>query len=150
MKACSVPADDRFPTDSHQRRCDLGRRAIPARDRRSVPTTRGRRYRPVLTSGLGATHNHDVVRSLPRTVLALALAPCLVFSSVAPPEHIHEADADHPHAVIHRHFAPHDHEGTEISHNDGRAIWLDDAALQIATHEFAVSQVIPAANFEFL
>src|SRR5713226_2261341 len=85
-----------------------------------------------------------------RAAIALFAAPCLVFSSLAPTEHIHEADADHPHSVVHRHFAPHDHDGTKISHNDGRAIWLDDVALQIATHEFGVPQAIPAANFEFL
>src|SRR5438132_11349133 len=84
-----------------------------------------------------------------RAAIALLAVPCLVFSSVAPPEHVHEADADHPHSVVHRHFAPHDHDGTEISH-DGRAIWLDDAALQIATHEFAVRQAVPTANFELL
>src|SRR5713226_3750496 len=85
-----------------------------------------------------------------RVAIALLAAACLVFSSVAPPEHIHEPDVDHPHSVLHRHFAPHHHDGIEISHSDGRAIWLDEAALQIATHEFAVPQAAPAANFELL
>jgi len=75
-----------------------------------------------------------------RAAVALVAVPCLVFSSVAPPAHVHEADAHHPHSIVHRHFESHnhDHDGAEISHNDGRVIWLDDAALQIATCEFAI------------
>src|ERR1700730_6192189 len=85
-----------------------------------------------------------------RAAVALVAVPCLVFSSVAPPEHVHEADAHHPHSIVHRHFESHDHDGTEISHHDGRVIWLDNAALQIATCEFAIPQATPAANFEML
>src|SRR5438552_18851621 len=87
-----------------------------------------------------------------RAAVALVAVPCLVFSSVAPPEHVHEADAHHPHSSVHRHFESHDHDhdGAEISQNDGRVIWLDDAALQIATCEFAIPLGIPVANFEMI
>jgi len=105
-----------------------------------------------LTRTRSATHNRYVMYSPWRAAVALMAVPCLVFSSVVPPAHVHEADAHHPHSIIHRHFESHDHDhdGAEISHNDGRVIWLDYAALQIATCEFAIPQGIPAANFEML
>ena len=87
-----------------------------------------------------------------RAAVALLVGPCLALSSVAPPEHVHEADAHHPHSIVHRHFEEHDHDhdGAEISHNDAHVIWLDEAALQIATCEFATPPAVPAANFEML
>ena len=76
-----------------------------------------------------------------RRVLVLAVAPWLVLSSVVAPEHVHEADADHAGAVAHRHVAPHDHDddGSEVSDDEGRVLWLDEVALQQATYQFTVT-----------
>ena len=80
----------------------------------------------------------------------LALAPWLVLSSVAAPEHVHEADDHHPNAVTHRHFAAHDHDGAEVSHDEGRVLWLDDLALQPAAYQFVVALGVLPAGFDAL
>jgi hypothetical protein len=85
------------------------------------------------------------MRPIWRTGLGLLLAPWLVLSSVVAPEHVHEADADHS-AVAHRHFAPHDHDGSEFDHDEGRVLWLDDVALQQAIYQFAVTLGVGPAN----
>jgi len=76
------------------------------------------------------------------------LAPCVVFLPVVPPEHVHEADLDHPNAVAHRHFESHDHDGAEIEDHEGRVIWLDDAAIQPATIALAIPPAILPTNSE--
>ena len=76
------------------------------------------------------------------------LAPCVLFLPVVPPEHVHEADRDHPNAVAHRHFESHDHDGAEIESHEGRVIWLDDAAVQPATITLAIPLGILPTNFE--
>jgi hypothetical protein len=63
-----------------------------------------------------------------RTALvAFSLAPCLAFSAVLPQEHRHDADAGHPHAIVHQHFAAHDHDDAELSPAD-RVTWLEQVA----------------------
>ena len=69
----------------------------------------------------------------------LVLAPWLVLSSVVAPEHVHQADAHHSNPIAHRHFAPHDHDGSEVSHGEGRVLWLADLAVQQGTYQFAVT-----------
>lgn len=76
--------------------------------------------------------NPSGMQSVWRRVLGLALVPWLAVSGLVPPEHVHEADADHPSAITHRHFEAHEHEGTEISQGDGHVIWVDHAALEHA------------------
>src|SRR6266540_886874 len=85
-----------------------------------------------------------------RTALALALAPWLVLSSVIPPEHLHEAADHHSHAVAHRHFAPPGRDDSEVSHTDGRVLWLDDLAVLQGTYQFAIAPGIFPARFDAL
>src|SRR5476651_2393402 len=115
-------------------------------------------------------NNRSVMWRPWRSLLVFALAPCFVFSSViAPPEHVHEGDAHHPHAFGHRHFEAHhhddgdddddhdfdhghgdhhDYDGVEIEHGEGRVIWLDDAGVQPGTYAFPVLDVILTTCFE--
>ncbi len=90
------------------------------------------------------------MHSLWRTTVALALAPGLVVSSVVAPAHVHEADAHHSHAVVHRHFEPHDHDGAEIAGGEGHVVWLDDVGVQQATYQLAVAQAVVPAPFDAL
>jgi len=93
--------------------------------------------------GEGAYNRHVMQRSISRTVLALVLAPSVMFSAVvAPPAHVHEAAADHPHAVAHRHFEAHDHDGADVSQNEGQVLWLDDQVIQPATYPFPVALAV--------
>lgn len=73
---------------------------------------------------------------LSRVVVSLALAPWLGFASTMPPEHVHEADSDHPHAIVHRHGEAHavDAGGggagsARFDHNEERVVWLSNATL---------------------
>lgn len=82
-----------------------------------------------LTNRWGATHNPTVLRQLRVAIVGLSLAPCVAFSAALPQEHRHEADAHHPRATVHQHFASHDHDGTEVSPgDDGHITWLDRVA----------------------
>jgi len=82
------------------------------------------------------------MHSIWRTAVALVLSPWVALSSIAAPEHVHEADSHHATAVAHRHFAPHDHDASEVSHDEGRVLWLDDVAVQQAMYEFAVTLAV--------
>lgn len=75
-----------------------------------------------------------------RSVVALVLAPILALSATLAPEHVHESDGDHPHAITHRHLQPHavavhDHDGAEFDHGDGHVVWLDSVGACQATYE---------------
>ena len=85
-----------------------------------------------------------------RTALVLALAPWLVLLSIVGPEHVHEMDEHHHNAVTHRHFAPHDHDGTGISHDEGRVLWLNDVALQQSAYQFAATLGVRPVGFDAL
>lgn len=88
------------------------------------------------------------MRSFWRSAVACALAPCVVLLPVVPREHVHEADRDHPNAVAHRHFESHDHDGAEIEDDEGRVIWLDDAAIQPAAIELTIPLAALPTSFE--
>jgi hypothetical protein len=88
------------------------------------------------------------MRSLWRTVLVLALAPSLTVFYALPPEHLHESDSDHPHAVVHRHFEAHDHDSAEFDHGEGRVVWLDAAAIQCATSWTPAPLAFVSVEFE--
>ena len=88
------------------------------------------------------------MRSLWRTILAVALAPSLTVFYALPPEHLHEADSDHPHALVHRHVEAHDHDGAEFDHDEGRVVWLDDPAIQCATSSVTAPLAVIAVDFE--
>ncbi len=86
-----------------------------------------------------------------RTVVALTLAPWLVLASTMPPEHLHEADEHHSHAVTHRHFGAHGHDATEIERGEGRVVWLDSGlALAHAPSQLIVPDAIVPAHFQTL
>ena len=82
-----------------------------------------------------------------RQILGLALVPWLAVSGLIPPEHVHEADADHPQAVAHRHFAAHDHDGAEVSHGEGGVIWFDSVAVEHARLPTIVAIAVLSAAF---
>lgn len=78
-----------------------------------------------------------------RFVVALALAPILALSTTLAPEHVHESEGDHPHAIAHRHFQPHvvaahDHDGAEFDHPDGHIVWLDSVGACQAAYELRI------------
>lgn len=59
------------------------------------------------------------------------------------PEHVHESDGDHPHAIAHRHFQPHelaahDRDGAEFDHGNGHIVWLDSVGACQTTYELPV------------
>ena len=87
------------------------------------------------------------MQSVWRQILGLALAPWLAVSGLIPPEHVHEADADHPQAIAHRHFAAHDHDGAEVSHSEGAVIWFDSVAIEHARLPAIVAIAVLSAGF---
>jgi hypothetical protein len=88
------------------------------------------------------------MQSVWRQILGLALVPWLAVSGLIPPEHVHEPDADHPHAVAHRHFSPHDHDATEVSHGEGRVVWFDSVAVEHARFPTTVAIALLPATFD--
>ena len=88
------------------------------------------------------------MQSVWRQILGLTLVPWLAVSGLIPPEHVHEADADHPQAIAHRHFAAHDHDGAEVSHGEGAVIWFDSVAIEHARFPTTVAIAILPATFE--
>jgi len=91
-----------------------------------------------LTPHLANAHNRrSVSLSFGRAAASLILAPCIAFSAILAPEHVHEADHDHPDSTVHRHARPHavapphhDHDHAKLADDDGRVVWLDAVALQ--------------------
>ena len=96
----------------------------------------------------GSDHNPGGMQPVWRRVLGLALVPWLAVSGLVPPEHVHEADADHPSAITHRHFDAHQHEGTEISHGEGHVVWLDDVVIERARIQVSVVLAVLTVIFD--
>jgi hypothetical protein len=100
-------------------------------------------------------HNHrKVKRSFGRAVISLVLVPYLALSALAP-EHIHEADADHPRPAAHRHLEPHsatshDSDHAELAHDDEHVVWLDGVVLYQSTYQFVAPAAPPTARFELV
>lgn len=71
------------------------------------------------------------------------LLPSLAAGPAAAPAHVHEADADHEHAVAHQHLAPHglsahQHNADEWDETtDAGVVWLDQAVLSEATFDLS-------------
>src|SRR5438045_2570491 len=86
-------------------------------DRASVDGTCGRRY------------SCGVVSAVWRGSAAILVASWLVVSPTLAPAHIHEADADHDHSLVHRHLEVHHQLAAgnqleiETPHDDGRVVW---------------------------
>jgi hypothetical protein len=92
---------------------------------------------PGLTLDAACGHNCAVLRHVRVAVVGLGLLPCFVFSAALPPEHRHDADARHPHATVHQHFASHDHHGTDLAPDDhGHVTWFDRVATQTSLQSF--------------
>src|SRR5437867_2657549 len=72
-----------------------------------------------------------------RCLAALVAAPFLVFGSGLAPLHAHESDGHHEHAVVHRHFEPHQHVAhdgkTSELDDDEHVVWLDTALIHAST-----------------
>lgn len=97
-----------------------------------------------MTARNGVTDNplvSRVVGAATRLVVALALliAPMLA------PEHVHETDAHHHDAIVHRHIAMHDHDGATIGDHDGAVVWLTEigALAKAAESAAPVTQISP-------
>jgi hypothetical protein len=90
------------------------------------------------------------VHSVRRAIVSLILAPYVAMSGTVAPEHVHEADADHPHSTIHRHLEPHhpasdDHDHAQLADDNGHVLWLDSVTLQQAVFHFPAPQDVPQA-----
>ena len=106
-------------------------------------------------AGVQGNHNHEKVRSsFGRVVFSLVLAPYIALSAVAP-EHVHEADADHPRPAAHRHLQPHsvdshDDDHTQLAGDDEHVVWVDAGVLHQSTYQLVAPVVPPAARFELV
>jgi hypothetical protein len=92
-----------------------------------------------------------VSRSPWRAIGVLVLVPYVAVLSTYAPEHVHQADADHPHSTVHRHFEPHHsggHDHAQLADDDGHVIWLDTVTIHQAAFHFPASQDVPRASFE--
>jgi hypothetical protein len=94
-----------------------------------------------------------VSRSGRRSIVSLVVAPLFALSATFAPEHVHESDADHPHAVTHRHFethhsAAHDHGGAEIEHGDDHVVWVDGDGAYQPTYQLPMPDPAISDRFE--
>jgi len=114
-----------------------------------------RRGTSSLTECSRRDHNHRQVKpSFGRAVISLVLVPYLALSALAP-EHVHEADADHPHSAAHRHLQPHsaasrDTDLAQLADDDDHVVWLDGVVLHQSTYQFAAPVAPPTARFELV
>ena len=91
-----------------------------------------------------------MVRLLARVAAGLVIAPYFVLAADLAPEHLHESDGDHSHAIVHSHFEPHDmeslqHDGSEIDHAQDRVVWLDSPIIHQLCYQFDPSVALVAA-----
>jgi hypothetical protein len=77
--------------------------------------------------------------------VALLVSSSLCLGALLPPEHVHEADADHPASLVHRHFEAHRDEGVRFDHDDGRIVWLNEIALARPVFHFIPAVETPHA-----
>jgi hypothetical protein len=88
-----------------------------------------------------------------RVVISLALALYLALPAVAP-EHVHEGDADHHHAAVHRHLQPHsltpDDDHTQLAEDDAHVVWLDTVAVTPSEYRVAMPALATVARFELV
>lgn len=102
-------------------------------------------------------HNCVSVRPvLRRAVVALVVAPYVALSAAVAPEHVHEADAEHPHSAIHRHVqahvaGSHDSDHAQLADDDGHVVWLDSGAFVYQfSFQFWVPALSPAERFDLV
>ena len=109
---------------------------------------------PRLTPRSPANHNHpSVTPSFGRAAVSLILVPYIALSATVAPEHVHEADADHPQSAVHRHLQPHtagshDHDHAQLTDDDDHIVWLDGVALRQLGYQFSAAALPPVERFE--
>jgi hypothetical protein len=104
-----------------------------------MPLMKSRAQPLPLTTGLRDSNNPSLMRSWQGVGFGLVVVACMALSSVVAPEHVHEADRQHPTAVVHRHLAAHEHhEAAAIDHDEGDLLWLDAVAVHEAVHGLSV------------
>src|SRR5262245_36844362 len=84
-----------------------------------------------------------------RSVLVALLAANVAAGSAFAPEHMHERDAHHATATVHRHLTPHHHSTTSSDHariddDDERVIWIPAAWLHAAEYRGPAVASAPA------
>lgn len=100
-----------------------------------------------------AGNNPSTVRGLAgRTLVNLTLAFSIGGSPAFATDHVHEADADHPDSVTHRHLQPHgstnhDRDHAQVADDDDHVVWLDAVSLRQPTYELAAPTAPPAGRF---
>jgi hypothetical protein len=107
---------------------------------------------------LTACAAHDIIvsnvkHSVWRATIGLVLAPYVALSSAIAPAHIHEADADHPRATLHRHLELHHAEGHDVGHaqladDDDHVVWLDAIVVHQAAFQVTAPQDVLLESFE--
>ena len=113
------------------------------------------REQPLFDAPFPGDHNHrNVRRSVGRVVLSLILVPYLGLAGLAP-EHVHEADADHPRSAMHRHLqahsaTSHDSDHAQLADDDEHVVWLDGVVLYRSTHQFVAPAALPTSRFELV
>jgi hypothetical protein len=111
-----------------------------------------------LTEGCVVAHNRSEVlesSSTSRAAVGVTLALSVAFSATVAPEHVHEADADHPRSAVHRHLQPHDGDSPDRDHalladEDQHIVWLDAVARHEAGYRFAPPAVLRAEPLELV
>jgi hypothetical protein len=93
-----------------------------------------------------------VSRPFCRGIVTLIVAPWLALSATLAPEHVHEADDDHPLGVAHRHvaaheLAPHDHDGGTVDHPDGHVVWLDARGVSQSSYRLPAPNAVASDLF---
>jgi hypothetical protein len=107
-----------------------------------------------LTPGSVGTHNPRLVFHFNgRGAISLILAPLVALATTVAPEHVHEADADHPHSTVHRHLQPHtaaspDHDHARLADDDAHVVWLDGAQISSPRFQLAAPLLVPVDRFE--
>lgn len=100
------------------------------------------------------THNpRSVFRFSGRVATSLILVPIVALAATVAPQHVHEADADHPHSTVHRHLQPHstgshDRDHARLADDDAHVLWLDGAQISSPRYQFAAPLLIPVDRFE--
>lgn len=96
-----------------------------------------------------------------RALLASLVVPALLSAGVAPVLHAHEADADHPHTVVHRHtqahagghahksFAHANISDRDLSDHDEDAVWMDSRTVEPTRVTVNAAVAATCTNFSF-
>ncbi len=96
-----------------------------------------------------------------RALFASLVVPALLSAGVAPVLHAHEADADHPHTVVHRHtrahasghanktFAHANISDRDLSDHDEDTVWMDSRTFEPTRNTINAGPAGISTNFSF-